>query len=98
MMYICAWHCVAVQPRDIDLFEDRGRRADRQARAAVFRRDQRRQIAACGQVVDERGRILGALVEAAPVFARIFRADAPHRVAQLGIVLAERERNGLAVP
>ena len=38
-----------------------------------------------------------AILQIAPVRARIFRADLAHRVAQLGIVLAELERDRCAV-
>src|SRR3954469_19622168 len=79
--------------RDVDLFEDRGRRADRQARAAVLLRDQGGKETAFGQVLHELGRISGARLEIAPVGAGVLLADAPHRLAQFGIILAELERD-----
>src|SRR4051812_30784810 len=79
--------------RDIDLFEDRSGGTDRKPRAAILLRDQRGEKAVFGQVLHELGRIGRARLEIAPVSARIFLADAPHWRAQLGVVLAELERD-----
>src|SRR5262249_19445001 len=77
---------------DVDLLQDRSRGADRQAGAAIILRDQRRQIAADGEIIHHLGRITGALFQLAPVLAGIFRADLAYLVAQLRIILTELER------
>src|SRR4051794_33102479 len=82
--------------RDVDLFEDCGGRADRQPGAAVFLRDQRREIPAFGEIAHHFGWVGRALFQVAPVRAWILRADFSHCLAQLGIVLAELERDRLA--
>ena len=53
MLYIWPWQAPALPPAAVDLFHDHRGFGQRQARAAVFLRDQRRQPAGLGQRVDE---------------------------------------------
>ena len=84
MMYICAWPGLATAAAGVDLLQDHGRGAQRQAGAAVFLGDQRAEEAGLGQLVDELGRIAAAVLELAPVFAGKALADLPHGIAQFG--------------
>ena len=60
MMYICAWQARAVAAGALDLLEDRRGGRERQAGAAIFLRDQGRQIAGFGERLDEIGGIGGS--------------------------------------
>src|SRR5215207_9179074 len=78
----------AVAAGALHLLEDRGRGRKRQPRAAVFLRDQHREVAGLGERVHEFARVAVLAIELAPVFARELRAKPDHRLADLGVVAA----------
>jgi hypothetical protein len=81
----------------VDLLEDHRGRAQRQAGAAVFLRDQRAEEAGLGERRDELGRVGLAFFQVAPIGAGESLADAAHRLADFNVVLAEGERDGVAL-
>ena len=74
-----------IAPGALDLFEDRGRGRQLQAGAAIFFRDQHREIAGLGQRIDEGLRVSHLAVELAPVFAGELRAELGDGFADVGI-------------
>ena len=77
----------AIAAGALDLFEDRGRGRQFQPGAAIFFRDQHREIAGFGQRIDEGLRVGHLAVELAPVFAGELRAKFGDGVADVGIVV-----------
>ena len=75
----------AVAAGALDFLQDRGGRRDRQAGAAIFLRDQRREIAGRGDRFDECGGIGTGAIELAPIFAGKIGAQPAHAVADLAV-------------
>ena len=72
-----------IAARALDLLEDRRRRRERQAGAAVFLGDQRGEVAGLRERIDEFRRIGVVAVELAPVFARKIGAQTDYRLADV---------------
>ena len=74
-----------IAARGVDFFQNRGGSRKRQARAAKFFRDQRRQPAGIGQRLDEFGRVAAAGIKLTPIFAREARAELAHFLTDFGM-------------
>src|SRR6266446_7980601 len=75
----------AIASGALDLFENRGCGGQFQPGAAIFFRDQYREVSGLGQRVDEGSGIGHLAVELAPVFARELRAQLGDGVADVGM-------------
>src|SRR2546430_8538535 len=80
-----------VAARGVNRLEDQGTLHDAEPGAAVFLRDQRRQVAGLRQLVDELLGILAPRVELAPVLTRIAPADLEHTRPEGPLLVRERE-------
>jgi hypothetical protein len=78
----------------VDFLEDGAAGADLQARAAIFLRDQNREIARVGQGLHEFGRVGHCAVEFAPVVAGKTLAELGDRVANVLMVVVDGVRLG----
>ena len=77
----------AVAPGALDLFEDRGGGGDFQPGAAIFFRDQNREVAGLGERIDKGLGIGHLAIELAPVLARILLAQLGNRQADIAMVV-----------
>ncbi len=77
----------AIAPRPVDFLQDRGRGREFQPGAAIFFRDQHREIAGFRQRIDKGLRVGHLAVELAPIFAGELRAEFCNGFADIGIFM-----------
>ncbi len=80
-----------VAPRAVDLLQDQRGLQDAQPAAAVLLRNQHREVAGLGQLVDEGLGILAAGVEIAPVLGRVLQAQVAHGGLERFLLFGEDE-------